>query len=120
MLSIVTDCTSYSVPFVARERGKHLSQRALERHRADYELAEGESDQPLLVSGHFLPLSKHTRQDWNDLWLLTHIEHKGKQLQVLEESVTSHTETSDGFQLGYRNRLTATPSATGMKYRARP
>ena len=120
MLSIVTDCTSYSVRFVARERGKHLSQRALERHRADYELAEGESDQPLLVSEHFLPLSKHPRQDWNDLWLLTHIEHKGKQLQVLEESVTSHTETSDGFQLGYRNRLTATPSATGMKYRARP
>jgi type VI secretion system secreted protein VgrG len=105
------DLEDYDYPgrFVARERGKHLSQRALERHRADYELAEGESDQPLLVTGHFLPLSTHPRADWNDLWLLTSIEHQGKQPQVLEESVTSHTYSSDGFTQGYRNRLTATP-----------
>jgi type VI secretion system secreted protein VgrG len=105
------DLEDYDYPgrFVARERGKHLSQRALERHRADYELAEGESDQPLLVTGHFLPLSTHPRNDWNQLWLLTSIEHQGKQPQVLEESVTSHSESSDGFTQGYRNRLTATP-----------
>jgi type VI secretion system secreted protein VgrG len=107
------DLEDYDYPgsFVTRLRGKHLSQRALERHRADYQLASGESDQPLLVTGHFLPLSEHPRTDWNQLWLLTRIEHQGKQPQVLEESVTSHSESNDGFTQGYRNRFSASPWA---------
>jgi type VI secretion system secreted protein VgrG len=105
------DLEDYDYPgrFVERERGKHLSQRALERHRSDYELATGDSDQPLLVSGHYLNLGAHPREEWNQLWLLTEISHEGKQPQVLEESVTSHTQASDGFQQGYRNRFNATP-----------
>ncbi len=105
------DLEDYDYPgrFVDRERGKHLSQRALERHRHDFEQAHGDGDQPLLVSGHFLALTEHPRASWNDLWLLTEIHHEGKQPQVLEESVTSHTEVRDGFQQGYRNRFTATP-----------
>ncbi|WP_415753869.1 type VI secretion system tip protein TssI/VgrG [Pseudomonas leptonychotis] len=105
------DLEDYDYPgrFVDRERGKHLSQRALERHRHDFEQAQGDSDQPLLVSGHFLALTEHPRTSWNDLWLLTDISHEGKQPQVLEESVTSHTEVSDGFQQGYRNHFRATP-----------
>ncbi|HBX57788.1 MAG TPA: type VI secretion system tip protein VgrG [Pseudomonas sp.] len=105
------DLEDYDYPgrFVDRARGKHLSQRSLERHRSDYQLAEGESDQPRLVSGHFLALAEHPRAGWNDLWLLTEIHHEGKQPQVLEESVTSPTEASDGFQQGYRNRFSATP-----------
>ena len=105
------DLEDYDYPgrFVERERGKHLAKRNLERHRSDYELASGESDQPLLVSGHFLNLSEHPREGWNQLWLLTAISHEGKQPQVLEESVTSHTDTRDGFTQGYRNRFTATP-----------
>jgi type VI secretion system secreted protein VgrG len=105
---------AYSGRFVHRARGKHISQRALERYRHDFELAQGDSDQPLLRSGHFLALTRHPRQSWNDLWLLTEIHHEGKQPQVLEESVTSHTEASPGFQRGgfnqgYRNRFSATP-----------
>jgi len=105
------DLEDYDYPgrFVERERGKHLSQRALERHRSDYELATGDSDHPLLVSGHYLNLGAHPREEWNQLWLLTEISHEGKQPQVLEESVTSHTQASDGFQQGYRNRFNATP-----------
>ena len=105
------DLEDYDYPgrFVERERGKHLAKRNLERHRSDYELAQGESDQPLLLSGHFLNLSEHPRSDWNQLWLLTEIHHEGKQPQVLEESVTSDTQASDGFQQGYRNRFSATP-----------
>ena len=105
------DLEDYDYPgrFVERQRGKHLSKRNLERHRSDYELATGESDQPLLVSGHFLDLSGHPREEWNQLWLLNEIFHQGKQPQVLEESVTSHTQTGDGFQQGYRNRFSATP-----------
>ncbi|PKL95003.1 MAG: type VI secretion system tip protein VgrG, partial [Gammaproteobacteria bacterium HGW-Gammaproteobacteria-9] len=105
------DLEDYDYPgrFTERARGKHLSQRTLERHRHDYELAEGESDQPRLVSGHFLPLTEHPRSDWNQLWLLTEVLHEGKQPQVLEESVTSHVDTGDGFIQGYRNHFIATP-----------
>ncbi|MBF0675308.1 type VI secretion system tip protein VgrG [Pseudomonas sp.] len=94
--------------FVDRERGKYLSQRALERHRHDAEVAQGESDQPLLASGHFLALADHSRTDWNDLWLLTELHHEGKQPQVLGE-MGSDSPSVDGFIQGYRNRFTATP-----------
>ncbi len=87
------DLEDYDYPgrFVDRQRGKLLSQRALERHRADRRLGEGVSDQPLLVSGHFLEIAEHPRAEWNDLWLLSEIFHEGKQPQVLEENVTSDT-----------------------------
>ncbi len=117
------DLEDYDYPgrFVERERGKHLSQRNLERHRSDYELAKGESDQPLLVSGHYLNLDAHPREEWNQLWLLTEIFHQGKQPQVLEESITSAPSPLRGegwgegkegdadFHQGYRNRFSATP-----------
>ncbi|MCW8155847.1 type VI secretion system tip protein VgrG [Stutzerimonas stutzeri] len=105
------DLEDYDYPgrFTERARGKHLSQRALERHRHDYRLAEGNSDQPRLVSGHLLEISDHPRREWNDLWLLTEVLHEGKQPQVLEESVTSHVGTGVGFTQGYRNHFTATP-----------
>ncbi|HBP6652159.1 TPA: type VI secretion system tip protein VgrG, partial [Pseudomonas aeruginosa] len=107
------DLEDYDYPgrFVDRQRGKLLSQRALERHRADRRLGEGVSDQPLLVSGHFLEIAEHPRaEEWNDLWLLSEVFHEGKQPQVLEENVTSDTSAStDDFQQGYRNRFLATP-----------
>ncbi|QQZ42006.1 type VI secretion system tip protein VgrG [Pseudomonas sp. SK3(2021)] len=106
------DLEDYDYPgrFTDRARGKFLSQRALERHRADYQQAEGWGDQTRLVSGHFLELSEHPRSEWNDLWLLTQIVHEGKQPQVLEESVTSDTtDHKDDFHQGYRNRFLATP-----------
>ncbi len=111
----------YPGRFTERVRGKHLSQRALERYRHDYELAEGESDQPRLASGHFLPLGEHPRSDWNQLWLLTEVLHEGKQPQVLEESVLELPSPSGrgaggegpfdntDFTQGYRNHFTATP-----------
>ncbi|WP_280178454.1 contractile injection system protein, VgrG/Pvc8 family, partial [Pseudomonas viridiflava] len=58
----------YPGRFIDRERGKHLAKRALERHRSDFQLAKGKSDQPLLVSGHFLALTEHPKAKWNDLW----------------------------------------------------
>ncbi|TGC31674.1 type VI secretion system tip protein VgrG, partial [Pseudomonas citronellolis] len=106
------DLEDYDYPgrFTERERGKLLSQRSLERHRADYRQAEGRSDQPSLRSGHFLPLREHPRDEWNDLWLLTEVLHEGKQPQVLEESVTSDArDGKDDFHQGYRNRFLATP-----------
>ncbi|WP_443192194.1 type VI secretion system tip protein TssI/VgrG [Pseudomonas indica] len=127
------DLEDYDYPgrFTDRTRGKHLAKRALERHRTDYQLAEGDSDQPKLVSGHFLEISDHPHRDWNDLWLLTAVHHHGKQPQVLEESITSSAphalpplpfmgegwgegtdsspNTDPNFTQGYRNHFQATP-----------
>ncbi|MFZ3204444.1 MAG: type VI secretion system tip protein TssI/VgrG, partial [Pseudomonas sp.] len=99
-------------------------------HRHDFEQAQGESDQTLLVSGHFLAFTDHPRPSWNDLWLLTEIHHQGKQPQVLEESVTDFSSSlrassplppgegpgvreagATDFIQGYRNHFTATPWA---------
>lgn len=98
----------YAFPgqFNDREVGNHLSGRALERHRADYRQAQGGSDQTALTSGHFLQLAEHPRQAWNDLWLLTEVDHHGRQPQVLEESAGN--DDADDFQ-GYRNTFLATP-----------
>ncbi|MDR6917958.1 uncharacterized protein involved in type VI secretion and phage assembly [Pseudomonas sp. 3296] len=85
-----------------------MAKRTLERHRSDFQLAEGKSDQPLLVSGHFLALTQHPKAKWNDLWLLTEILHEGKQPQVLEESVTSSTTNlKDDFHQGYPQRASS-------------
>jgi len=90
-------------------RGKQLARQALERHRSDYQLAEGESDQPELRSGHFFDLSEHPRKACNDLWLLLSVTHEGKQPQVLEESASSDSPAKDGFSQGYRNSFSAIP-----------
>lgn len=75
------DLEDYDYPgrFVDRARGKHLSQRRLERHRADYRLAEGRGDQPKLLSRNFLELCDLPRQEYNDLWLLHEVIHQGEQ-----------------------------------------
>ncbi|MHC8303868.1 type VI secretion system Vgr family protein [Pseudomonas sp. PB3P13] len=92
--------------FTERERGKQLAVRALQRHNADARQAQGDSDQATLISGHFLELGNHPRQEWNDLWLITEIEHQGRQPQVLEETLGSGCE---GELQGYRNTFLATP-----------
>ncbi|NWD77871.1 type VI secretion system tip protein VgrG [Pseudomonas gingeri] len=89
--------------------GKHLNRRQLERHRADYRQASGKSNEAQLVSGHLLTLSDHPQPDWNDLWLLTHLTHEGKQPQVLEESAPSPSSANSDFRQGYRNSFLATP-----------
>jgi len=89
--------------------GKQLARQALERHRSDYQLAEGKSDQPILRSGHFFDLTEHPRQQCNELWLLLSVNHAGKQPQALEEAITSDVKPADGFTQGYRNSFSAIP-----------
>lgn len=106
------DLEDYRYPggFTQGDQGKRLTQRTLEAHRADYRQAEGESDQPALVSGHFLTLADHPRQAWNDLWLLTSISHEGRQPQVLEESLPAEaTDGENAWRQGYRNTFKAIP-----------
>ncbi|MDD2050454.1 type VI secretion system tip protein VgrG [Pseudomonas putida] len=99
----------YPTPIDTEERGKQLARQALERHRSDYQLAEGKSDQPNLRSGHFFDLREHPRKTCNDLWLLLSVTHEGKQPQVLEESADSDSQAEDGFSQGYRNSFSAIP-----------
>jgi type VI secretion system secreted protein VgrG len=89
--------------------GKQLARQALERHRTDYQLVEGKSDQPTLRSGHFFDLTEHPREGCNDLWLLLNVTHAGKQPQSLEEAITSDVQPEDGFTQGYRNSFSAIP-----------
>ncbi|WP_448646507.1 type VI secretion system Vgr family protein [Pseudomonas mohnii] len=94
--------------FTLRDRGEHLSQRTLERHRADYRQGNGRSDQSLMRSGSFVEMSMHPRPDCNGLWLLTRVVHVGRQPQVLEEAAAA-SDNGDGFIQGYRNHFVATP-----------
>lgn len=104
------DLEDYVYPghFNHAQRGKLLSQRALERQRADRRQAVGKSDQCVLSSGHFMPLSEHPYDEWNALWLLTEVSHQGRQPQVLEEHAADPAP-EDGFSQGYRNHFVATP-----------
>jgi type VI secretion system secreted protein VgrG len=96
--------------FKQGERGTILARHALERHRVDYCQVEGDSDQPSLVSGHFLTMSEHPCPEWNDLWLLNRIHHRGWQPQVLEEHAGHDAiKPPDGFTQGYRNTFWVTP-----------
>jgi type VI secretion system secreted protein VgrG len=99
----------YPVLHENEKRGKQIARQALERHRTDYQLAEGKSDQPTLRSGHFFDLTEHPRQQCNALWLLLSVTHAGKQPQSLEESITSDVKSEDGFTQGYRNSFSAIP-----------
>ncbi|WP_248918042.1 type VI secretion system tip protein VgrG [Pseudomonas entomophila] len=86
-----------------QQRGASLSKRALQRCRFNHCLAEGASDAAFLLSGHLLQLTDHPREAWNDLWLLTHVHHEGRQPQVLEE----HAEAD--AQARYSNTFNAIP-----------
>jgi type VI secretion system secreted protein VgrG len=98
----------YPLFFESEKRGKQLARQALERHRTDYQLAKGKSDQPTLRSGHFFSLTNCPHETYNDLWLLLSVTHSGKNPQVLEESASA-TEPEDGFTQGYRNSFNAIP-----------
>ncbi|MBV6825315.1 type VI secretion system tip protein TssI/VgrG [Pseudomonas sp. PD9R] len=93
----------------SEKHGNQLARQALERHRTDYQLVEGKSDQPTLRSGHFFSLTQHRRKTYNDLWLLLSVTHCGKQPQVLEESIPGAIESEGGFPQGYRNSFRAIP-----------
>ncbi|PMX04310.1 type VI secretion system tip protein VgrG [Pseudomonas sp. FW215-R2] len=100
----------YPLAMENEKRGKQLARQALERHRADYETAEGQSNQPTLRCGYLFELTEHTRKKCNGLWQLLEVTHTGRQPQVLEESATNELKPTDGFTQGYRNSFRAIPA----------
>lgn len=99
----------YPVPVEDDKQRRQRTRVAMERHRADYQLAEGESDQPTLRSGHYFQLTGHPRQHYNERWMLLSVTHTGKQPQVLEEVSSHDANPEHGPGQGYRNRFTAIP-----------
>ena len=104
----------YPAPFNDRQIGARQAQTVLERHRSDYQLASGTSDQPALLSGHLLTLAEHPREDWNAQWLLVSVIHEGKQPQVLEE-YSDRAAQPGAFSQGYQNHFEAIPGRTPFR-----
>jgi type VI secretion system secreted protein VgrG len=102
----------YRYPLLMKtdKHGKQLVRQALERHRSDYQLVEGASNQPTLRSGYLFDLTEHPRKTCNGIWLLVSLHHEGKEPQSLEEAYVSDETPADGFTQGYRNRFSAIPS----------
>lgn len=89
---------------VSTASGEQESSRVLER-------AEGESTSPYLGSGLLLPLSGHPQKDWNHLWLLTEVQHRGHQPQVFDELLAA----GGSPRLPYSNHFQATPWEVGFR-----
>ena len=100
----------YPLLMKTEKHGKQLVRQALERHRSDYQLVEGASNQPTLRSGYLFDLTEHPRKNCNGMWLLISLQHEGKEPQSLEEALVSDDKPTDGFTQGYRNRFSAIPS----------
>ncbi|KQB53154.1 type IV secretion protein Rhs [Pseudomonas endophytica] len=100
----------YPGRFTEIAHGQQQSQRTLEHHQAGYRQAKGCSNQPSLSTGHVLPMTGHNNSAFNSGWLLTAVQHQGKQPQVLEEQNGAASQIgTDDFIQGYRNTFHATP-----------
>ncbi|MEB0043690.1 type VI secretion system tip protein TssI/VgrG, partial [Pseudomonas sp. MH10] len=99
----------YPGRFLEDNHGRRLSNRDLERHRTDFQLADGSSDHPVLRSGTVIQLEDHPQLKWNSPWVLISIKHEGRQPQVLEESGASSEVEAGRIVQGYRNTFTAIP-----------
>ncbi|MDY7566405.1 type VI secretion system tip protein TssI/VgrG [Pseudomonas sp. 5C2] len=98
----------YPGEFDTAHQGRVRTRRALERLRGDAELAQGQSDQPLLRSGTPLKVEEHPEPGWNMVWLPTWVFHDGRQPAVLEEYAVSDEPVESGrIAQGYRNEFIA-------------
>ncbi|WP_460118431.1 type VI secretion system Vgr family protein [Pseudomonas sp. S2_C03] len=70
-------CTQASFQVGGEQPGVRQFQLQAGQHRASG--AEGRTDLPDLRSGHSMPLVGHPVAEWNQPWLLTHVEHHGSQ-----------------------------------------
>ncbi|MDB5979588.1 MAG: rhs element Vgr protein [Pseudomonas sp.] len=83
----------------------------LSHSRRSQQRAEGESTSPSLRAGQLLPLTGHPRRDWNHLWLVTEIRHRGNQVHVFDELSIGVV----GPRLPYSNTFRATPWEVGFR-----
>ncbi|MEN2395945.1 type VI secretion system Vgr family protein [Pseudomonas halotolerans] len=81
--------------------------RKLERLRCRQREIQGHSTHPVLRSGHIVQICEHPVSNFNDQWLITEIQHRGRQFSILETNLPRTPATRD-----YRNRFSAIPWST--------
>jgi len=105
----------YPGRFLEDELSNKFAIRDLQRHRTDFQLADGKSDQPVLRSGTLIRLEEHPQLEWNNPWVLIWVLHEGRQPQVLEETGASSVVETGRIVQGYRNSFTAIPEAVQFR-----
>lgn len=81
--------------------------RSLERLRCRQREIHGHSTQSALRSGHIVQIGEHPVSTFNDQWLITEVQHRGRQFSILETNLSSTPPARD-----YRNRFSAIPWST--------
>ena len=81
--------------------------RHLERLRCRQREIHGHSDQPALHGGDIVQICEHPVSTFNDQWLITEVQHRGRQFSILEPDLPATSSARD-----YHNRFTAIPWAT--------
>jgi type VI secretion system secreted protein VgrG len=83
-------------------KGATLARLRLEAWQSSRMQGQGESDCERLTPGRLFTLVEHSREDYNERYLLTHVSHEGSQPQVMDE------ESSQG-DFSYSNHFTCIP-----------
>ena len=78
------------------------SRRNLERLRCQQRRIHGHSNQPALHGGQIVQICDHPLAVFNDQWLITDVQHQGRQFSILEPNPPATPPSTD-----YRNRFTA-------------
>ncbi|MCJ8203911.1 type VI secretion system tip protein TssI/VgrG [Pseudomonas sp. RGM2987] len=76
--------------------------RHLERMRCRQREIHGHSTHPALRGGHIAQIGEHPVSAFNDQWLITEVQHRGRQFSILEPDPPAEPSAQD-----YRNRFTA-------------
>ncbi|MBT2339124.1 MULTISPECIES: type VI secretion system Vgr family protein [Pseudomonas] len=83
------------------------ARRHLERLRCRQRQIHGHSTQPTLRGGHLVQIGEHPVSAFNDQWLITEVQHRGRHFSILEPNLPTPPSARD-----YRNRFTAIPWST--------
>ncbi|WP_210643749.1 type VI secretion system tip protein TssI/VgrG [Pseudomonas sp. Tri1] len=79
-----------------------VGRRNLERLRCRQQEIHGHSSQSALRSGHIAQICEHPVSTFNDQWLITEVQHRGRQFSILETHLPPTPPAQD-----YRNRFSA-------------
>ncbi|WP_434563349.1 type VI secretion system Vgr family protein [Pseudomonas sp. R1-6] len=81
--------------------------RSLERLRYRHREIHGHATEPALRSGHIAQICNHPVSSFNDQWLITEVQHRGRQFSILEANPPATPQPRH-----YRNRFCAIPWST--------
>jgi type VI secretion system secreted protein VgrG len=84
--------------------------RGLERLRCRQREIHGHGTQPALRSGDIVQICEHPVSSFNDQWLITDVQHRGRQFSILETNPSATPPVRD-----YGNRFSAIPWSTSFR-----